>query len=693
MHIYNFFTIKFKTGIILMFLFLAFSATAQYKFDKPLYGAAYYSEYTPTDRLDKDVEMMLQSGVTVVRIGESSWGLFEPSEGKFEFAWMDRIVNKFQKAGIKVILGTPTYSIPAWMAKAYPEVLSVKANGEKSYYGIRQNMDFYNAKFRFFSERIIRRLMERYAKNPNVIGFQLDNELVARGVNNDDYFEGFKAYVKEKFKGNLASLNKEWGLNYWGMNINTWDEFYARDGVTNPSYKLEWERWNRKALADFLNWQADIVKEYKRKDQFMTHCFMPHFSDIDPFASFRQMQYPAINIYNKVQDKQDGRLIAFAGDYMRTTSKGNYLVTETNANGIGWDLKSYYPPYDGQLRQNMFSHLASGANMVEYWHWATLHYGQETYWGGLLGHDQEPNRVYNEFGAASKEVSKIGEKIVNLKKQNKAALLFSHDSYYGLNFMLFSKDDNYEFIKKLHQSLFDNNIEADVIPCDVMSDFSQYKLLIVPPLYVATDALLEKIDAFVKNGGEVVMLFKSGYCNEHNAVRAMKAPGPLRKACGFYYQEYSTIEKLDLKDNEFGITKGAANSWLEFLVPETAKVLASVNHTFFGKWATVTENDYGKGHLVYIGTVPSDELLNSIVKKSAQRAGVLPLKGQYTFPVILREGTNDKGKKIHYLFNYSANAKQVVYPYGKSLSLLDNRNVKNGDNIEIPAWGVIITEE
>ncbi|MXN90837.1 cellulase family glycosylhydrolase [Flavobacterium sp. Sd200] len=684
---------RYKVVAVLISLLWALPSNAQYKFDKPLYGAAYYSEYTPTDRLDKDVEMMKESGVSVVRIGESSWGIFESSEGNFQFEWMDRIVNKFEKAGIKVIFGTPTYSIPAWMAKAYPEVLSVKVEGEKSYYGIRQNMDFYNAKYRFFCERIIRKLMERYAKNPNVIGFQLDNELIARGVNNKDYFEGYKAYVKDKFKGDLKLLNKEWGLNYWGMNINTWDEFYERDGVTNPSYKLEWERWNRKALADFLNWQADIVKEYKRKDQFMTHCFMPRFYDIDHVESFRQMDYPAINVYNKVQDKQDGRYIAYAGDYMRTVAKGNYLITETNANGIGWDLKSYYPPYDGQLRQNLYSHLASGANMVEYWHWATLHYGQETYWSGLLGHDQEPNRVYNEFAKSSKELNKIGDKLVNLKKQNKAALLFSHDSYYGIGFMPFSNDDHYEFIKKLYQSLYDQNIEADVIPCDLMSDFSQYKLLIIPPLYVATDALLQKIDAFVKDGGEVVMLFKSGYCNEYNAVRAMKAPGPLRKACGFYYQEYSTIDKLDFKDNEFGVTKAAANSWFEFLVPETAKVLATVNHPFFGKWATVTENAYGKGNLVYIGTVPSDELLYKIVKKSAQRAGVLPLNGQYTFPVILREGTNDKGKKIHYLFNYSAEPKQVAYPYGKAKSLLDGRSINKNDNLEIPAWGVVITEE
>lgn len=400
-------------------IFIPLKTFAQYHFDKPLYGAAYYSEYTPYDRLDKDIKMMKESGTTVVRIGESSWGLFEPSEGHFEFAWMDRIVDKLQEAGIKIIFGTPTYSIPVWMAKNYPEVLAEKVNGQKSYYGIRQNMDFYNAKYRFFCERIIRKLMERYSKNPAIIGYQVDNELEARGVNNDDYFQGFKAYLKEKWNGDLPALNKAWGLNYWGMNIYNWEELYKRDGVTCPSYKNEWERWNRKATADFLNWQVSIVNEYKRKDQFVTHCFMPAFQNIDQVEAFKQMQYPAINIYHSVQDKQDGQWIAYSGDFMRTVSKGNYIVTETNAQATGWDSKGQYPPYDGQLHQNVYAHLASGSNMVEYWHWGTLHYGQETYWGGLLGHDMEANRIYNEYTKTAQELNRIGKELVNLKKRIK----------------------------------------------------------------------------------------------------------------------------------------------------------------------------------------------------------------------------------------------------------------------------------
>ena len=683
---------------IASFLFLIgttfpFLNAQSFKFKTPLYGAAYYSEYTPTDRLDEDIRLMKEAHLSVVRIGESTWSLFEPREGVFQFEWMDRILDHLNKAGIKVILGTPTYSIPAWMAERYPEVLSQRTNGTPSYYGIRQNMDITNPTYLFYCERIIRKMMEHFAKHPAIIGYQVDNEVEPRGINNHDYFVGFRNYIKKQFNNDLDSLNRAWGLNYWGMNINTWEDFYARDGVTNPSYKVAWERWNRKSTADFLNWQIDIVKQYKRNDQFVTHCFMPYFRNIDQVEAFRQMEYPAINVYYTMQDAQDGQWIGYASDYMRKVCKnGNFLVTETNAQGTGWDSKDQYPPYDGQLRQNMYSFLAGGANMVEYWHWSTLHYGQETYWRGILGHDMQPNRVYREFQKGAKELDKIGSKLVNLKKKNKVAILYSHDSGQGLQFMPYTNGDNYKDYM-LYESLYRQNIECDIIPCDKITDFSGYDMLVIPPLYVAADSLLNKISDFVKRGGEVVMLYKSGYCNEHSAVRPTLAPGPLKDVCGFTYQEFSTINKLNLKANELGANDNTVSTWFEFLQPTTAKPLAYIDHPFFGKWPCITENSYGKGHLIYLATVPSQDLLQKIVARAATRIGQLPFNGKYGYPIIMRSGVNSNKKNIHYIFNYSAEEKSIEYPYADSRSLLDNQVLKKGSQITVEPWGVVIAEE
>ena len=676
-----------------------------YQFDKPLYGAAYYSEYTPTDRLDEDIQLMKEAGLTVVRVGESTWSLFEPQDGQFEFAWMDRILDKMQQAGIKVILGTPTYSIPSWLAREYPEILSKTVEGRQSYYGIRQNMDIYNPTYRKYCERIIRKMMEHFAQHPAVIGYQVDNEVEARGIDNPDYFEGFREYIKSEFKGNLKELNRRWGLNYWGMNINTWEDFYDRKGVTNPSYKVWWERWNRKVTADFLNWQVDIVNEYKRADQFVMHCFMPWFPAIDQVEAFRQMEYPAINVYYNMQDQQDGQRIAYSCDYMRPVSRShNFLITETNAQGTGWSSRDQWPPYDGQLRQNMYAFLSGGANMVEYWHWSTLHYGQETYWRGILGHEGMPNRVYREFQKGAKELEQIGDRLVNLKKHNRVALLFSHDSHYGLEFMPYDKQDQYK-VNMMYEALYRQNIECDILPVDKLSTeagqaqfgkdpFKGYDLLIIPSLYVATDELLQQISDFVKQGGEVVMLYKSGYTDYDNAVRPVLAPGPLAEACGFTYQEYSSIGDLPLTPSEGrGDSDARASVWMEFLQLTTAKALATVDHKFFGQWPCITENAYGKGHLIYIGTVPSMDLLKQLIARAADRKGISQAERQYQFPVILRSGTNAKGRQIHYLFNYSYEPVTVAYPYADSRSLLDGQQLRKGQSVTIEPWGVVIGEE
>lgn len=684
--------------LIILTVMAVIRAEAQYTFDKPLYGAAYYHEYMPVERLDKDIAMMVEAGLSVVRVGESAWGIFEPQENEFRFEWMDTIIDKFHAAGIKVILGTPTYSIPAWLAHKYPEVLSEKIDGKRSHYGIRQNMNFTNPTYKFYCERIIRKMLERYAGHPAIIGYQVDNELESRGINNRDYFIGFRNHVKEKFGGDLDLLTREWGMNYWGMNINTWEEFYERDGVTNPSYKNEWERYNRRQIADFLNWQCDIVNEYKRKDQFITHCFMPAFHNADQVESFRQMQYPAINVYHGVQGGQDGQLIAYAGDFVRTVARNNYLITETNAQGTGWDSTGQYPPFDNQLRQNVYAHYASGANMVEYWHWATLHYGQETYWRGVLGHDLLPNRIYREFQRTAGELDRIGSDIVNLKKNNKVAILYSHDSHHALTFMPYIKgggyptDVNYP-VHLAHRALYNQNIETDIIPCDKVRDFSGYSMLVIPPLYVADDSLLNAIDRFVSEGGNVVMMLKSAYCNEHSAVRAECAPGPLRKACGFYYQEYSSIWPMKLKDNAFGLgDDNSIDTWYEFLIPETARPLAYADHQFFGQWPAVTENSYGKGKLYYIGTYPSQTLMNKVVRLAAIDKNLIT-EDEYEFPIIMRSGVNGKNRELTYIFNYSDRPVTVTYRKQDSVDILTDTKVRTGDNLTIGPWDLAIMKK
>ena len=252
--------------------------------------------------------------------------------------------------------------------------------------------------------------------------------------------------------------------------------------------------------------------------------------------------------------------------------------------------------------------------------------------------------------------------------------------------MPYTYKSNYP-IDMVHKALYFQNIETDIIPCDKTTDFSGYDMLVIPPLYVATDQLLLAIDEFVQSGGHVVMMHKSGYCNEHSAVRATLAPGPLRKACGFHYQEFSTIGDLSLKDNPFQLEgKNQISDWYEFLIPETATPLAYAEHPFFGKWPVVTENKYGKGKLTYIGAYPSQELLNAIVRKAAIHAGIISSESD-VFPIIQRSGINKAGKAIRYFFNYSSESKEITHNYPTSKELISGKTVKEGDHVTLPPLG------
>jgi beta-galactosidase len=245
----------------------------------------------------------------------------------------------------------------------------------------------------------------------------------------------------------------------------------------------------------------------------------------------------------------------------------------------------------------------------------------------------------------------------------------------------------------MHRAAFRNNLGVDFVLAE-NADFTGYQILLVPPLYVASDALLKKIADFVENGGHVIMSVKSGFCDENSVVRYTKAPGPLRKAAGFYYQEFSTIKSLSLRDDPFkvGNEKNKATDWAEFIIPETAKTLAGYDDPFFGKYAAITENNFGKGSFIYEGSLVSDEIQSKIVADKAKEIGLMN-DNQITYPIVMRYGINDLGKTIRYYLNYSGKDQSVLYNFDKGTDLLNNRALKKGDLISLKPWDLLIVEE
>jgi beta-galactosidase len=696
------------------------------EFPTVLYGAAYYNEYMPGDqdaRLQKDVAMMKAAGLNVVRMGESTWSLWEPEDGKFEYAWMDGVVDAMGKAGIKVILGTPTYSIPAWMAHQHPEILADRITGghfggptEPAQYGMRQNMDTDSPAYRFYAERLIRHIVAHYKDNPTVIGWQLDNETSSYEAANRDVFIGFQHYLEKKFVTPEA-LSKAWFLNYWGENLHTWEDLPTRNGAQSTGYKLEWSRWSQMRVTDFLHWQSELVRAGAGAGQFITTDYGGMMKrDVNEEAIADSLDIVADNIYHfAAQDHYDGSTQAIQGDFSRSLKHANFLVTETNAQSTDWTSAHQYPPYDGQLREDVYTHLSNGANMVEYWHWASIAANQETYWKGVLSHDLEPNRAYAEVSRTAHELEKIGPHLVGLKIHNDVAILWSRDSDNAIAFMPFTSSgpqwsfagataDYASLVQQIHRSLYDLNVGSDFVFPET-KDFSAYKLLIVPALYIADDALLQRIADYVKGGGHVVMTFKSGFANENSAVRWVRAPGPLREAAGFSYQEFSNLEHpLALKGDPFHVMQEGQASpanlfanqvsyWAEFLMPEHAKALAYYDHPFFGKWPAITENQFGTGTLLYEGTYLSGVLQTAVLKRALEEAGLTGPDQQEPSAVHVTHGVNRMGKRVDYYFNYSAGEVKANYGYGAGMNLVNGEPVSKGAALTLGPWDVAIIEQ
>ncbi|MCP9746772.1 beta-galactosidase [Lacihabitans sp. CS3-21] len=668
-----------------------------------LFGVAYYDEYMPYERLDKDIAMMKDAGINVVRIAESTWSTVEPQDNVWDFKSIDRVLNAMHKAGIKVIIGTPTYAIPTWLAKKYPSVLVTNPQGQRKY-GARQNMDITDVHYRFHSERVIRKIMEHVKNHPAIIGYQVDNETKHYGTSSENVQKAFVAYIKDKFK-TLDAVNKAFGLDYWSNRINNWNDFPAVNGTfsasINASLNSEFSKFQRKIVTDFLNWQTKIVKEYAKPNQFVTQNFDLEWRgysygiqpDVDHFAAAKALDVAGIDVYHPTQDNLTGIEISLGGDLTRSMKDGkNYFVIETEAQGF-----AQWVPYPNQLRLQAFSHVASGANMLEYWHWHSIHNSFETYWKGLLSHDFEPNPTYNEAKTIGKDFARLSDKLISLKKNNDVAILFSNEALTAFNAFGFgfgTKENYNDILRPYYDALYKMNVGTDFIDATKNPDLSKYKLIIVPALYAASDDILKKLNQFVKEGGHVLYTFKSGFSDENVKVRSIIQPGIINEACGISYSQFTIPQNVSLKNDPFGAGKdNKVSNWMEFITPSTANVLAYYEHPSWGNYAAVTQNQFGKGTATYVGCMTSSVITEKIVKNVVEKANLWKTEQQFAFPIIVKSGINQQGKTIRYIFNYSAVPQQVKYNFSSGKELLSNELVSKDANLNLEAWGVKIVEE
>ncbi|MBR1797389.1 MAG: beta-galactosidase [Clostridiales bacterium] len=661
-----------------------------------LFGCAYYDEYMPVSRIDEDFRLMKEANMNVIRIAESTWSTWEQQEGKFDFSSLIRMLEGARKYGLSVIIGTPTYAFPSWLSDLDPEVLTTTASGH-ALYGHRQLTDLNNPTYRKYTERVLRKLLEKCRPyNDIIIGYQLDNETRSAGAAGKIAQQIFAQRMKERFHGDLEAFNKEFGMDYWSNKVHSWEKFPDVRGTINGSLDAEYRAFLRDTVTEFLAWLKDIIDDYRAPGQFITHNFdfawtgysfgmQPEVNQKDA-ASF--MDIPGVDAYHPSAELLTGTEISMAGAIGRSLKKENYLVLETQAQG-----RPSWTPFSGQLTLQALSHLASGAGSVMYWHWHSIHNAYETYWKGILSHNLKPNAPYRELHAFGAMMAEHGAKLSYLKKTSGVAILLDNRSLTGIDefplngeeaFKGDSSCDYNHMMRRWYDACYRNNIEVDFVYCD--DDFSSYKLLIIPALYACSDTTLNSIRAFIGNGGHVIITPKSFFCDEFLKVRADDQPYDMTDLTGGTYDEFS-VPSVPVKLKGSLPLTGTASEFIEFyrINEDDTSALASYDHPYYGDFAAVMRRE----NVTTVGCLLDNHDTEAVLKDCLEHAGItVP---EVSFPVIVKKGINKDGEEITFVLNYSMDASEHTIEKGCS-EVINGNTYRSGDKVTLKPWGYLILE-
>ncbi|QHC68131.1 beta-galactosidase [Rathayibacter sp. VKM Ac-2759] len=702
----------------------------QHLTDRILFGAAYYHEYQPTSRLGsrdlaEDLRLMKAAGFTVIRVGESVWSTWEPENGVFELDWLQPVLDAAHEQGIAVVLGTPTYAAPMWLARLSPEINVQRSTGQPMGWGARQEIDYSHPAFLFHAERVVRRIVERYAAHPAVIGFQVDNEPGNEIFANRQVFERFVDHLRTRY-GSVEALNDEWGLTYWSHRLSTWADLWTPDANLQPQYDLAWRRFQASITTDFIGWQAAIVREITarvgRDDQFVTTCISYERRTAQDEVLAADLDVTAGNPYYRMQDglalpdarpfdqhwTTSGTWALYAtADRMYGSKQAPFLVTETDAQAIGMPWQNE-PGFDGQWRQAAWALVSRGATMIEYWHWHTLHHGAETYWGGILPHSQEPGRVYEQIAALGADFAAAGDRVTELVPDSDVALLFSNESKWALEeYPAFSDSAHgtadsrgvpvasarsfQTAFDAFARGAFDAGLSARTVHPSQLTTPEEFAaahpVLVAAAFTIATDAELQWLEAYAAAGGHLIVGVRTGYEDEEARARLQRKPAFLDVAAGIHYDEFANlaVPLPVVAEAGFPLPQGArATLWADGVQVDDATVLVRYEHPHYGRFPAVTTREHGAGRVTYVGTVPDLALARALMEWAVQEPS---LWRRDSASQTVTSATNRHGERIRFVHNWSWEPSTFTLPGGAS-DVLSGEALPAGAVLELGPWDV-----
>jgi beta-galactosidase len=667
-------------------LFAAAQATAYPEASPLLLGAAWYPEQWPEAQWDIDLEKMGAAHIHLVRVGEFAWSTMEPEEGKYEFAWLDHAIAKAAAHHIVVVLGTPTAAPPAWLTTKYPETLRVDENGKRDEHGNREQFSFVNTKYRELARGIATEMAKRYGHNPNVVGWQLDNEYA-----NDSFDPEAKAqfheFLKKKY-GTIENLNAKWTTTYWSQTYDNFDEIPVRPKDENPALLLDWRHFVSEGWKSYSINQIEAIRPLADPRQFITTNTMGWFDNFDEYVVHSVLDIAAWDDYvgDPVYDYADN---GARHDLTRGYKRKNFWVMETEPAFVNW-RKTNNPLLKGQVRDMAWQAIGHGADAVEYWQWRSALNGQEQYHGVLVGPDGNPVPVYDEIQQVGEEFNKAGAALAGTSPHADVAILNDYNSRWAINFQRHSADfDPVGEMVAFYRPLLADAQTVDIVSPDAPLD--QYKLVEAPALNVLQKETADRLIAYVQRGGNLLLGPRSGMKDEFDALNIERQPGPLVDLLGGRVEQFYALEQEVPVSGDLG--SGTAKIWAEQLSIKNADTKAVLTYGPSNGWldgqpAAITRR-VGKGSITYVGAWLDDGLLVKLTDMLIQQSGVQPKLPN--IPAGVEVCVRSKGgHSVAILINHTTSEQHVTLPNAATDLLAGG--APSVSSVDLAKYGVAVVE-
>ena len=673
-------------------------------------GACYYPEHWPESLWEKDFERMKEMGFSVVRLAEFAWSIFEPKEGEFSFDFFDRVIDLAHSFGIKVILGTPTATPPAWLTSKYPEVLNVSHDGVQYQHGQRCHYNYNAPIYLELCARIASKMAEHYKDHPAVIGWQIDNELNCE-MNvfySEADHQAFRSWLKNKY-GSLTELNQRWGTVFWNQSYTEWSQVHlTRPTVSdspNPHQALDEKRFFSDSAIAFAKNQVDIIRKLAPNQWITTNGLFGHLDShklADECLDF--ISYDSYPQFSSIYpDKGPNPLLDRKWSWNLSVARSissNFCIMEQQSGPGGWVNRMDMPaPKPGQLRLWTYQSIAHGVDMLLYFRWRTAAFGTEIYWHGIHNYDNRKNRRVLEAEQVGKELEMIGEEIVGSKYQADVAIVKDYDNewdgeldrWYGP----FNSQSEMAWFKVLQR----RHIPVDALfltKSSTVEDLLKYKLLVYPHSAVMPEEKANLLKDYVNRGGKIVFGCRTGYKDNSGHCYLTPMPGPVAELCGVIVDDFTMIgpNEAPPKISILGVEEHQeiiAESFNDILHVESdqTEVLGTYKNAYYDGQPALVKNTFGNGDVYYYGAVFNQEIVNLLVDRmqiNSPASDLLKLPEDVELSIRKHMDTE---KALIYLLNYSKDPKEITLK--KPIKEKLTGQTLNG-NITMEGYGVMILE-